>query len=67
MTPNRAIPAGLRHRRDRRSRHARRDLLEQFQPFSAQAVFENHEAGGVAARPRQTIDKAGSDWIGGDH
>ena len=26
--------------KDRRSRHARRDLLEQLQPFPAQAVFE---------------------------
>jgi hypothetical protein len=29
--------------KDRRSRHARRDLLEQLQPFPADAVFENHE------------------------
>ena len=52
--------------KDRRSRHARRDLLEQFQPFPAQAVFELHEAGGVAARPRQAIDEAGADRIGDD-
>ena len=26
---------------DRHPRHARRDLLEQFQPFPAQAVFEH--------------------------
>jgi hypothetical protein len=27
---------------------------------------ELHEAGGIAARLRQTIDKAGADWIGDD-
>ena len=32
--------------------------------FAAQAVFETHETGGVAARPRQAIDKAGADRIG---
>jgi pimeloyl-ACP methyl ester carboxylesterase len=46
-----------------RSRHARPDLLEQFQPFPAQTVFEHNEAGSVAARPRQTIDEPGTDWI----
>ena len=50
--------------KDCRSRHARRDLLEQFQPFAAQAVFEDDETGGVAARPRQAIDEAGADRIG---
>jgi hypothetical protein len=38
--------------KDRGSRDARRDLLEQFQPFPAQAEFEKHETGDVAARPR---------------
>jgi hypothetical protein len=45
-------------------RHVRRDLLEQFQPFSAYAVFIQHEASGVAARPRQAVDETGADWIG---
>ena len=49
--------------KDRRARHARRDLLEQFQPFAAQAVFELRETGGVAARPRQAVDEAGADRI----
>ena len=40
--------------KDRHSRQAWRDLLEQFQPFPAQAVFEGNETGGVAA---------GADWI----
>src|SRR5262245_47347098 len=35
-----------------RPRDGWRDLLEQLQPFRAQAVFELHESGGVAARPR---------------
>jgi hypothetical protein len=49
---------------DCRSRHARRNLLEQLQPFSAQAVFEQKEAGGVATRARQAVDEAGADRIG---
>ena len=32
--------------------------------FAAHAVFELHEAGRVAARPRQTVDEAGADRIG---
>ena len=43
------------------------DLLEQLQPFRAQAVFELHKAGGVAAWPRQAPDEARSDRIGDDH
>src|SRR5262245_22329871 len=42
------------------------DLLEQFKPFSTQAIFELHEAGGITARLRQTINEAGADWIGDD-
>ena len=49
--------------KDRHARHAGRDLLEQFQPFSADAVFEKHETGGVAARARQAVDEAGGDRI----
>ena len=43
--------------KDRHSRHARRDLFEQLQPFPAEAVFERRKAGGVAARPRQASTK----------
>jgi hypothetical protein len=32
-----------------------------------QTVFKHHKAGCIAARLRQTIDKAGADWIGDDH
>ena len=48
---------------DGRSRHARRDLLEQLQPFAANAVLEQGKSGDVAARPRQAFDEAGADRI----
>src|SRR5215212_10241347 len=35
----------------RRSRDARRDLFEEFQPLRAYPVFEREETGEVAARP----------------
>ena len=42
IAPNWPIPDGDgRIPNDRRSRHARRDLLEQLQPFPADAVFEH--------------------------
>ena len=42
MAPNWPIPeAMVGIPKDRHSRHARRDLLEQLQPFSAHAVFEH--------------------------
>ena len=65
MAANWPIPAAMRWiPKDRRARHARRDLLEQFQPFPAHAVFEQGKTGGVAARPRQAVDEAGADRIG---
>jgi hypothetical protein len=51
----------------RRARQARSNLLEQLQPFSAQAVLKLHEAGGIAAGTRKTIDEAGTDWVGDTH
>ena len=42
------------------------DLLEQLQPFSAHCVFEQHEAGRVASRPREALDEAGADRIAGE-
>src|ERR1700738_5462692 len=36
--------------KDRHARHAWCDLLEQLQPFSAQAVFVRQKTGGVTAR-----------------
>jgi hypothetical protein len=49
--------------KDRHPRHAWHHLLEQLQPFSAQAVFGRNESGGIAAWPRQTIYEAGADRI----
>src|SRR5262245_7807248 len=51
----------------RRPRHIGRDLLEQLQPFRAQLVFELHEAGCVAAGPRQAVDEATTDRVGDIH
>src|SRR5262245_28393121 len=48
-------------------RHPRdlgRDLFEQLQPFGADRELVHGEAGGVAARPRQAIDKTAADRIG---
>src|SRR5260370_41558350 len=41
--------------KDSCSRHTRRDLLEELQPFPAPTGFINHKAGGVAPRPGQVI------------
>jgi hypothetical protein len=49
-----------------RARHGRRDLFEQRQPLSRQAEFERQEAGDVAARPREVVDKAGAHRIWDD-
>src|SRR5262245_60946091 len=50
--------------KDRHTHHARRDLLEQFQPFPADAVFEIHETGDVATGAGQAVDEACTDRIG---
>jgi len=44
--------------------HARRDLPEQTQPFSAQRALSHDKTGGVAARPREACDEATADRIG---
>ena len=54
-------------RRTATRRHARRDLLEQFQPFRADAVFVNGKSGGVAAGLRQACNEAGPDRISDLH
>src|SRR5262245_20099406 len=41
--------------------HVRRELLEQLQPFAAQAVFKYDETSGVATWPCQAVDEAGAD------
>jgi hypothetical protein len=49
--------------KDRHSRHARRDLFEQFQPFSTDAVFIQQEARGITARARQARNVAGANRV----
>src|SRR5262249_5933757 len=44
-------------------RHAWRKLFEKLQPLCADAIFEVHETGGVAAWPRQVLDQAKRDWV----
>ena len=58
ITANWPIPRCGWIPKDCRSRHARRDLLEQLQPFPAHAVFKLHKTGGVAARPRQDFRRS---------
>jgi hypothetical protein len=45
------------------SRHVRRELLEQFQPFPADRVLKQSESGCVAAGPREALGKAGADRV----
>ena len=53
--------------KDRHLGHARCDFLEQFEPLSADAVFKDGKAGGVAARARQALDVAAPDGVGDLH
>src|SRR5262249_37187423 len=48
------------------SRETGCDFLEEFKPFSTEAIFELHEAGRTATWLRQTVDETGADWIGDD-
>ena len=50
--------------KDRRPRHARRDLLSSSSHFPPMPYSNRGKAGGIAARPRQAVDKAGADRIG---
>jgi hypothetical protein len=63
MTANWPIPTIAENCR---VRHVWRNLLEQFQPLSAQVVFKHHKAGGVGARPRQAFDEARPHRVGSD-
>jgi hypothetical protein len=49
---------------DRHTADARRDLLEQLEPFGTDCKVELHESGLVAVRARQTRDQAAVDRIG---
>ena len=42
------------------------DLFEQFQPFAAKAVITRRETSDISTRPRQTLDKASANRIGGE-
>jgi hypothetical protein len=50
--------------KDRRPRHAGRNLFEQLQPFPGNGIFEVGKARGVAAWARQALDEAGADRVG---
>jgi hypothetical protein len=65
MTANCAMPPRRRRiAQDRRALHARRNFLEQLEPFRADAEFERRKSGGVAARASQARDQAGTNRIG---
>src|SRR5262249_8316903 len=49
------------------SLYSRRDLLEQLQPFGADAIFEHRKTSRVATRLRQARDIAAAHWIGRVH
>ena len=64
MTPNWPIPvamAGSRRTAARVTPGA--SSLSSSSHFALKLVFEQQETGGIAARPRQTIDEAGPDRI----
>src|SRR5262249_55093167 len=49
--------------KDRNALHPGRDLLEQLEPFRADAELEQGKSSDVAAWPPQALDKAGADRI----
>ena len=44
-----------------------RSALSSSSHFPLDAIFEQREAGGIAARPRQALDEAGADRVGDGH
>ena len=67
ITPNWAGPVGMVGSRRTATRVTLGAIcLSSSSHFPAHAVFPIHETGGVAARPRQTLDEAGADRIGDD-
>src|SRR5262245_36674520 len=60
-------PRGARISNDCRASHSWRDLFEQFEPFRAHAEFVRRKAGSIPARPRKTLNDAGTDWIRKEH
>ena len=59
--------ARRRASKDRYAFHSGRNLLQQFQPFSANAVFIQQEADGIAARACQAGEMTRADWINCKH
>src|SRR5262245_52275482 len=49
------------------ARNARRYLLEQFNPFAAQAILEIGEAGGITAWASHAFHPTGANWISNIH
>jgi hypothetical protein len=47
-----------------RSRNARCDFFEQFNPFSANRRLEIGKSGQIAARPRETRNHTADNWVG---
>src|SRR5262249_58491079 len=39
------------------TRYVRGNLFKQFEPFPAKAIFETRETGGIAPRPRKTLNE----------
>src|SRR3954463_15270024 len=63
IAANWPTPADMAESRSTAARVTRRRLLEQLQPFSAQAEFGRGEPGRVAAWSREARDEAGADRI----
>ena len=53
--------------KDRCSLHAGRDLFEQLEPFSAEAVLEWGKSSGVAARTCQALDEPSANRVDDTH
>src|SRR5215468_1143810 len=53
--------------KDRCSLHAGRDLFEQLEPFSAEAVLEWGKSTGVAARTCQALDEPSANRVDDTH
>ena len=67
MTPNWAGPAGLAGSRRTATRVTPGAIcLSSSSHFPLRLYSNDHETGGVAARPRQAVDEAGADRIGDD-
>lgn len=58
---------GTRITKNRRSDHPRCDLLEPFEPFCTQAVFEIRQPSSVTAWTRKAIGETTSDWVNDLH